>query len=81
LDLKKFPFFLMADIVSDLQTKLSDRPSSGTATLSGDANGLLLLDQIPMRWLKKIAYFPTAKARFRSILGREKLTHLWTGLW
>ncbi len=46
LDLKKFPIFLMADIVSDLQIKLSDRPSSGTATLSGDANGLLLLDQM-----------------------------------
>ena len=37
----------MADIVSGLQTKLSDRPSSGTATLSSEANGLLLLDQIP----------------------------------
>lgn len=63
----------MADIVSDLQTKLSDRPSSGTATLSGDANGLLLLDQIPTRWLKKIAYFLTAKALFRSILGGKSL--------
>ena len=41
--------FLMAYIVSGSETKVSDRPASGTATLSGDANGWLLLDQIPTR--------------------------------